>query len=103
MKWLSKSDVRIVSVLLAISVLLGSIPLSAGAIITSSPKEATFTLNICEPLQTGLTVSMTQIARPAASPPRLALLEQGKLSINPPRRLNDLSIAPESPPPKTIV
>jgi len=103
MKRLFKSDVRIVSAILAISVLLGSIPLSAGIVVTSYPKRPTFMLNICEPLQTGLTVSMTQIARPATSPPRLVFLEYGKLSTSPLSPLDDLSIAPESPPPKAAV
>jgi hypothetical protein len=103
MRWLSKSDVRIVSAILAISILLGTVPLSAGVVITSHPKQPTFTLNICEPLQIGVTLSMTQIARPATSPPRLVLLEYGKLSTSPPNPLDDLSIAPESPPPKPAV
>jgi len=103
MRWFSKSDVRIVSAILAISILLGNIPFSAGIVVISYPKQPTFTLNVCEPLQTGLTSSMTFIARPATTPPRLVLIEDGKVRTNPLNPFDDLSIAPESPPPKAVV
>jgi len=103
MRWFSKSDVRMVSAILAISILLGNIPFSAGIVVISYPKQPTFTLNVCEPLQTGLTSSMTFIARPATTPPRLVLIEDGKVRTNPLNPFDDLSIAPESPPPKAVV
>jgi hypothetical protein len=98
-----KSDVHVLSAFLSFCILLGSIPLSTGIEIASHPKQVTFTLNICEPLQAALGGSGTPIARPATSPPRLILLERGRVSANPPKPLTDLSIPPEIPPPKVPV
>jgi hypothetical protein len=97
-KWVSKSAV--LSAVLSFCIVFGSIPLSAGIVTASHPKQPTFRLNICEPLQTALSGSGTPIARPATSPPRLILLEHGRLSASPAKRLTDLSIPPEIPPPK---
>jgi hypothetical protein len=82
---LSTSDAGIVSAIVAISILLGSIPLSGGIVIASYPNQPTFTFNICAPLHVGLSVSGTPIARPATSPPRLVLLEDGRVPPNLPK------------------
>ncbi|SRR6266851_4777329 len=103
MRWPSQSEARIVSAILAIGILLGSIPLSAGIAIVPHPKQPTFTLNICEPLQAALGVSGTPIARPATSPLDLILFEHGRVPPGPPKPPSDVSIAPESPPPKALV
>ena len=75
MEWLSKSEARIVSAILAIAILLGSFPLSSGIAISSHPRRATLTLNVCEPLQAALSVSGIPMARPATSSPQLILLD----------------------------
>ncbi len=103
MKVLSKCDARILSILLAVSILLGSIPLSEGIIVRSYPKQPAFTLNICAPLQSGLAGSMTTIARPATSSLGLVLMEYGKLWADLPNSLTEPSRAPESPPPKARI
>jgi hypothetical protein len=54
-------------------------------------------------LQAALNGSSTPIARSATSPPRLILLEHGRVSAIPPKSLTDLIIAPEIPPPKAPV
>jgi hypothetical protein len=99
MKWLSKSEARIVSAILAISVLLGTIPLSAGIAIAFHAKQPAFMLNICEPSQAALSVAGMTLG-PSASPLRLILLEHGSFSVGPLKRLVDVSIPPELPPPK---
>jgi len=99
-KWFSKSELRVISAMLAFVVLIGSMPLTAGIAIASRPKQPTFTLNICQPLQAAINGIASPIARPATSPPRVILHEDGKTPASPPEPLADLSIAPESPPPK---
>ena len=103
MKGLFKYDVRVLSAFVAFCILLGTIPLNSGIVIAPHPKQPTLTLNICEPLQAALSVSGIPIARPATSPPHLILLEYGQILPSLPKALSDLSIAPESPPPKASV
>ena len=103
MNWLSKSDIRLLSGVLSLCILFGSIPLGAGIVIDASSKTPAFTLNICEPAQAGLTVSRCPLARPQTAPHRPVLSEEGKLpeEVSPPPK--DLISAPESPPPELFV
>ena len=103
MKCVSKSDALVLSAFLSICILLGNVQLGSGIVIAPHPKQVTFTLNICEPLQAALSSSGIPIARPAISPPDLILLEHGRVSASPPNLLTDLIIAPEIPPPKAPV
>ena len=103
MKWFPKYDVRVLSIVVSFCILLGSIPLSSGVVIASHAKQPTVTLNVCERLQAALSVLGIPIARPATSSPHLILLEHGKVPPSLPKPLIDLSIAPESPPPKAPV
>jgi hypothetical protein len=103
MEWLSKSEARIVSAILAIAILLGSFPLSSGIAIGSHPRRPTLTLNVCEPWLAALSVSGIPMARPATSSPQLILLEHGRNGPSLAKPLSDLSIAPETPPPKARV
>lgn len=99
MIWLAKSDLRFLSAVLVFGLLIAGGPLSAGIGLGSHPKQPTFTLNICEPVRAAAS-GLSTIARPATGPPRLMLLEDGGVPNNQPKRLADLSDAPESPPPK---
>jgi len=101
MRWLSKSDTRVLSAILAVAILLGSIPLSAGVTIVAGATQPTFTVNICQPLQPAAGISSNPLARPAATPPQLLLLEHGTISAGAQKSAADLRIAPESPPPET--
>jgi hypothetical protein len=103
MRWLSKSEARIVSAILVVAILLGSFPLSTGLAIGSHPKRPTLTLNVCEPLQAALNLSGIPMARPATRSPRLILVEHGRSQPSLAKPLSDLSIAPETPPPKARV
>jgi hypothetical protein len=100
MRWLSKSDTRVLGAILAVVILWGSIPFTAGVTIVAGPTQPTFTVNICQPMQPAVGVSSNPLARPAVTPPQLLLLEHGTISIGRQKSVADLRIAPESPPPE---
>jgi hypothetical protein len=100
MRFLSKSEARIVSAVLVIGILLGSMPLGAGVITDFRPKQPTLTLNICQPVQAALSQTTIPIARPATNPPRFVLLAYGKIPAKFATQVTDLNITPESPPPE---
>ena len=98
--FLSKTELRALSLILALSVLTGSIPLTASVIVVPGPTHPTFTINLCQPFQTACGVSGNPIARPAAGSPQLFLHGDGRVSIQAIKFSPDLVIAPASPPPK---
>jgi hypothetical protein len=94
----SKAELRVLTVILSIGLLIGSIPI--GVIIVPGPTQPTFTLNVCQSPQMASGVTANPIARPAAGPPALLLCDHGKVPLRPPKIVVDLIITPESPPPK---
>jgi hypothetical protein len=103
-KHFSRHDGRLLIIVVALCILFASIPLGSRAVIASRPKQPTALLNICEPSQAAaLNVPGIPIARPATSQPRLILLEPGQFLPGLPKSPSDLSIAPESPPPKSLI
>jgi hypothetical protein len=102
MRWLSKSDTRVLSAILAVAILLGSIPLTAGITIVAGPTQPTFTVNICQPLQPAAGVFNNLLARPALTLPQLDLLEHGTISASVQKPVADLCLEPESPPPEAL-
>jgi hypothetical protein len=100
MRWLSKSDTRLLSAILAVVILLGSIPLSVGVTIVAGPTQPTFTVNICQPLQPAAGVSSNPLARPAAAALLHLLVEHATILASTQKSVADLPIAPESPPPE---
>ena len=63
--------------MLAIVLLLGSVPSTAGLVIVSGPSHPELTINICQPLQTFDLVSSVLLARPAALLPEFILRDVG--------------------------
>jgi hypothetical protein len=102
MKCLSKSDTRLLSAILAVAILLGSIPLTAGVTIVTGPTQPTFSVNICQPLQPAVGVSSNLLARSALALPQLDLLEHGTISASVQKSVADLCLEPESPPPEAL-
>ncbi len=96
----SKADQGPLCLLLVVSLLIGSIPLTAGVVVVSDSTQPTFTINICQPLQAIVGVTSTPLARPLAEPPNFVLRESDRLLIGSLKPLTDLVITPESPPPK---
>jgi hypothetical protein len=102
MRWLSKSNTRVLSAVLVVTILLGSIPFTAGFTIGAGTTQPTFSVNICQPLPLAAGVPRNPVARPAATPLQLLLPKHGIISAAAQKTVVDLRIAPESPPPETL-
>ncbi len=96
----SKADLRALSSILAVVILLGSAPLTAGIVIRSGSSQPEITANICHPSQTFDTVSSTLLARPATTTHGSTLLDLGAITANVAVQLIDYRVAPDTPPPK---
>ena len=96
----SKTDLRDLSLILAIVMLLGSVPSTAGLVVVSGPSHPEWTINICQPLQMFDRVSNTLLARPATVLPEFVLWDLGSTAVKKAVRLVDLKVAPDTPPPK---
>lgn len=99
----SKADRRFLCAVLAVVLLLGSLPLTVGVIPVRGPSGPSWTLNICHPLQSFVGASGTTVAHPGTDLPPLALSDQGYASELPAAKFVNLAIAPDSPPPKALV
>ena len=99
----SKTDLRDLSVILAIVMLLASIPSTAGLVVVSGPSHPELTINICQPLQMFDRVSNTLLARPATVLPEFVLRDLGSTAVKKTVRLVDRNVAPDTPPPKRPV
>ena len=96
----SKTNLRDISAVLAIVLLLVSFPSTAGLVIVSGPSHPELTVNICQPLQTFDLVSSVLLARPATVLPEFIIRDVGSDVAKREFRLDDLKIAPDTPPPK---
>lgn len=96
----SKTELRDLSLVVAIVMLLGSIPSTAGLVVVSGPSHPEWTINICQPLQMFNRVSNTLLARPATVLPEFFLRDLGSTAEKQAVRLADLKVAPDTPPPK---
>jgi len=96
----SKADLRALSSILAVVILLGSAPLTAGIVIRSGPSQPEITANICHPLQTFDSVTNTLLARTAAATPESVLRDLGTITANVAVQLIEYRVAPDTPPPK---
>ncbi len=99
----SKTDLRALGLIVAIIVLMASVPSTVGLVIVSAPSHPELTTNICQPLQTFDLVSKVPLARPAAIPPQFILHYSGSAVANKEFRLVDFKVAPDTPPPKRPV
>jgi hypothetical protein len=99
----SKTDLRDLSLVVAIVMLLASVPSTAGFVVVSGPSHPELTVNICQPLQMFDRVSYTLLARPATVLPEFVLLDLGSTSVKKAVRLVDFKVAPDTPPPKRPV
>jgi len=99
----SKSDLRVLSSILAVIILSATIPLSVGVIVVSGPTHPELTADICHichPIQSFDRVSNTLLARPATTAPGFPLHDQGAIAGDAVARLVDHRAAPDTPPPK---
>jgi hypothetical protein len=99
----SKTDVQVLSSVLAVLLLLTTIPLSYGVVIAGDSTQPEFTLNICSPVQIFDRASNTLLARPATNLPQFNLFFTGPLAPSAGTLAVECSIIPETPPPKRLV
>ncbi len=96
----SKIDLRDLSSILAIVMLLAGVPSTAGFVVVSGPSHPELTINICQPLQMFDRVSNTSLAPPATVVPEFVLRDLGSTAVKKAVRFVDLKVAPDTPPPK---
>ena len=99
----SKADLRHLSLIVAIVLLLASVPSTAGFVVVSGPSQPELTVNICQPIQMFDRVSNTLLARPATVLPEFVLRDLGSAAVKETVRLVDCKVAPDTPPPKRPV
>jgi len=99
----SRTELRDLSLVVAIVMLLASVPSTAGFAVVSGPSHPELTINICQPLQMFDRVSNTLLARPAMFLPEFVLCDLGSTAVKEPLRLVDFKVAPDTPPPKRPV
>ena len=95
----SKADVRDLSLIVAIVMLLASVPANPGLVV-SGPSRPELTINICQPIQMLDRVSNPLLARPATVLPEFVLRALGSTAVKKAVRLVDVKVAPDTPPPK---
>jgi hypothetical protein len=99
----SKADLRDLSLIMAIVMLLASVPANAGLVVVSGPSRPELTVNICQPIQMLDRVSNTLLARPATVMPEFIVCHLGWIAPKEAVRLADCKVAPDTPPPKRAV
>jgi hypothetical protein len=103
MQLFSEAEVRTLSSILAVVLLLSSVPLTGGMVIVSRPSQPEITINICQPVQAFDCVSKTLLARPTVSLPQFVLCFLDWLAAAPSPQVADRTEAPDPPPPKRFV
>lgn len=100
----SKFELRALSSMIAVVILLGGFSLAAGAIVVSGPSHPELTVNICQPLQSSAPAASVLLARPAiVSMSDVVLADLGSLVVSALTRTSADSSGPDTPPPKPLV
>ena len=99
----SKADLRDLGLVMAIVMLLASVPSAAAFVVISGPSRPELTINICQPIQACDRASKPLLARPAMALPKFVLCDLGSTAATETARLADCKVAPETPPPKRTV
>ena len=96
----SKADLRDLSLIMAIVMVLASVPANPGFAVVSRPNRPELTVDICQPIQMVDRVSNILLARPASALPEFTVRHLGSILPSEKLRLTDCKVAPETPPPK---
>lgn len=99
----SRTGLRHLSLIVAIVMLLASVPSTPGFIVLSGPSQPELTVNLCQPVQMFDRVSNNLLARPATVLPEFVLRDLGSTVAKESVRLVDCKVAPATPPPKRPV
>jgi hypothetical protein len=95
-----KRDLRAVSSILVVVLLLASAPLTVGVVVVSGPVHPELTVDVCHPIQALDLVPGILLARPAMMVRDSVLRYLGAISAETAAQLVELCIAPDTPPPK---
>lgn len=99
----SKSELRDLSLIVAVVLLFASVPATAGFILVLGPVQPELTVNICQPIQAFDRMSNTLLARLATGLPEFVLHDLDWTAVQEAVRLVDYRVAPDTPPPKAAV
>ncbi len=88
---------------LAILMLAGSIPLSAGFAITATPSHAELSIDLCHPIQVAETARAFVLALPTVDAVQVVLCDLGPLPKATCPKFESLPFPPESPPPEATI
>lgn len=99
----SNADLKALSSIVALLLLLSSIPSAGGIVVIPSPDQPQFTVNICQPTQAFNCTSNTPLARPTANAPQFALCSLISLTVKATARTVERDVPPDTPPPKRSV
>ena len=99
----SKADLRDLSLIVAIVLLLASVPSTAGFTVVSGTSYPELTINICQPIQMFDRMSNTLLAPPATVFSEFVLRDLGSAAVKETLRLVNGKAAPDTPPPKRPV
>ena len=91
------------SVVLVVSILLGSAFVLSDLCIASGPDHPTIALDLCHPIQSLIQVSTATMAYSQWSIPECTLYELGSIPSQPRVKIINLNFAPDPPPPKASI
>jgi len=96
----SKTDLKALSSIVALLLLLSCVPSAGGIVVLPSPSQPQFTVNICQPTQAFSCISSTPLARPAVNALRFALFSRNFPTVKLTPLAVERNVPPDTPPPK---
>ena len=102
MRLFSKSDLRALSSILAIALLIAGAPSTAGLVLFAGPNHPQLTIDLCHPVQSIDRAANILLARPAPTTIEHALGNLATVTAEAPLRIDSYISGPEPPPPKQI-
>ena len=99
----AKRNLRGLSGILALCLLLSSFSVVTGLCIISGPEHPEISLDVCHPLQAPNIVTSVLIARPASELSEPFMYPQGTTFELPLAEVAEIVLTPDPPPPKALV
>jgi hypothetical protein len=99
----SKTDLKALSSIVALLLLLSSVPSAGGVVVIPGPSQPQFTVNVCQPTQAFSCTSSTPLARPGVNALQFVLFSKNFLTVKPTAPTVERNVPPDTPPPKRPV
>ena len=103
MRLFSKSDLRALSSILAIALLIAGAPSTAGLTLFAGPNHPQLTIDLCHPVQSFDRAANILLARPAPITMEHFVGNLAPMTGEVPVRIDDYISGPEPPPPKQLI